>query len=416
MALKTYPNGLRLSIVKKEKNPLLTVTMYITSGTQSEKNYESGISSFTSKMLLMGIKFHPSYNDLMSYAKSNGIVLSSDSTAESITVSAKTTYDNWEKAVEILYSIGFESMFLEDAAVKVRASMISDVNKLELNPAYVLEKMVNQALFYRTGLANPKFGTNTTLSRMTADDSRQYFDRVFTPKNTIISIVGDVDAEAVYEKVMKTFYKKFVEGGEYKKLKFVAPVDDFVGGNRAKNKKLNQSRLFLAFPAVAYRDSKKYALDVCAPILEGMLRRNISSLPFFHSEHLENISYANNGKFVIECLVDYAGVEDYLDKLIGTIKEIVDLGVSDNQFELEKNAFLVKYLESSESSEKLTYLAAREVAINKQSYSQASELMKIELLKASDANELIKEVFDFTKLFVAYIGNPIDIDYMKYVD
>ena len=416
MALKTYPNGLRLSIIKKEKTPLLTVTMYITSGTQSEKNYESGISSFTSKMLLMGIKFHPYYSELMSYAKSNGVVLSSDSTAESITVSAKTTYDNWEKAVEILYSIAFESMFLEESATKVRASMLSDVNKLELNPADVLEKMVNQALFYRTGLANPKFGTNTTLSRMTAEDSKEYFERVFTPKNTIISVVGDVDADAVYEKIMKTFYTKFNEGGDYKKLKFVAPIDDFVGGNRSKNKKLNQSRVFLAFPAISFRNSKKYALDICLPIIESVIRRNMSSMPFFHSEQLQNVSYANNGKFIIECLVDHDAVETYLDKLIETIKEIVELGISDNQFELEKNAYIVKYLESTENSANLSYFAAREVAINKQSYSQASELMKIELLKASDANEVVREVFDFTKLYVAYLGNPIEIDYMKYVD
>ena len=47
MALKTYPNGLRLSVARKEEANLVSVDMYITSGTQSEKNYESGISEFT---------------------------------------------------------------------------------------------------------------------------------------------------------------------------------------------------------------------------------------------------------------------------------------------------------------------------------------------------------------------------------
>ena len=42
MSLKTYPNGLRLSIIPKQDAKLISVDLHITSGTQSEKNYESG--------------------------------------------------------------------------------------------------------------------------------------------------------------------------------------------------------------------------------------------------------------------------------------------------------------------------------------------------------------------------------------
>ena len=416
MALKIYPNGLRLSIVKKEKNPLLTATLFITSGTQSEKNYESGIAKFTSRMLLMGIKNHASYNELASYAKSNGIVLSSDSTAENISVTAKTTSDNWGKAIDILNNIAFTSVFAEESGDKVRASLLADIDKVNQNPSFVLEKMVNQALFYRTGLANPCFGTNTTVSRMTADDAQEFLQRVLTPKNTIISVVGDVDADAVYEKVMNTFYSKFLQGGEYKKLKFVSSVDDFIGGQRSKNKKLNQSRIFLTFPSVSYKNQKKYALEICLPIFEALLRRHLGSLSFFHQEKLTNELYANNGKLTVECMVDFDSVNTYLDKIVEAIKDVAEIGISDNQFEVEKNAYIINYLENAENSEKLAYFAAKEVAINKQSYSQASELMKIELLKVSDANELLREVFDFTKLYIAYLGNPVEIDYLKYVD
>ncbi|MBQ7466754.1 MAG: insulinase family protein [Clostridia bacterium] len=416
MALKTYPNGLRLSIIKKEKNPLVTASLYINAGTQSEKNYESGISVFTSRMLLMGIKNHPNYNELMTYAKSNGIVLTADSTAENISVTAKTTVDNFDKAMELLCAVAFDSTFSEDAAARVRTSLLAEIDELQLNSSYVLEKMVNQALYHRTGLANPKFGTETTVSRMTSAQAKDYFERVFTPKNTVVSVVGDVDSEAVYDKVMKTIYSRFIEGGEFKKLKFVAPVDDFIGGVRTKNKRLNQSRMFLSFPGLSYKDSKKYALDICVPMLEGMLRRQLAGTDYFHQENITNVSYANNGKLTIECMVDFDSVNTYLDDLIAAVKEIAELGISDNQFEIEKNAYIVKYLEVAESSEALGNMAAKHVAINKAGFSQAGELMKIELLKASDANSILKELFDFTKLYIAYLGNPVEIDYMKYVD
>ena len=183
-------------------------------------------------MLLTGTKKHPSARELLTYAKSNGILLSEDNSAESIVVTAETTSDCVDKAIEILSEIAFESNFSTTAGDAVRNSLLSDIAKLQQNTSYILDRMVNQALFYRTGLANPKFGTETTISRMTAGDSYEFFSRVLTPKNTVISVVGAVNPESVYEKVMKTFYSRFTQGGEFKKLKYVAQIDSFVGGEQ----------------------------------------------------------------------------------------------------------------------------------------------------------------------------------------
>jgi len=164
MALKTYPNGLRLSVSPREGAKLISVDLHITSGTQSEKNYESGISEFTSRMLLMGTNNHPTHGDLFDYAKNLGMILTSDNTAENIIVSVSTVPEKLEDAVKILNEIAFESVFSAYSGDIVRNQMLSIVAKLQENTSYTLERMVNQALFYRTGLANPKFGTATTIS------------------------------------------------------------------------------------------------------------------------------------------------------------------------------------------------------------------------------------------------------------
>lgn len=410
MALKTFPNGLRLSIVPKTDAKIVAVCLYITSGTQSEKNYESGISEFTSRMLLMGTKKHPSYRELTTYAKSNGVLLSTDNNAESMVVFAETTDDNVEKAIDILYEIAFESLFSLNSGNVVRNSLLGDVMKLQENPAYTLDRMVNQALFYRTGLANPKFGTQTTVSRMTAADSKEFLDRVLTPKNTIISVVGNIDQDKVYERVMKTFYTRFNQGGEYKKLKYVAEVDSFIGGERTKNKKLNQSRMLIALPYVAYKSASKYAAEIILPLVERKVRDELNSASFFHSEKIYSDLYANNGKLCIECMVDYESVTHYLDALIKAIRRVLAIGIGENEFEIEKNAYIINYLKSNETAKDLSVSAAREVAISKQSFSPASELMKVELTTYQDANEILRGVFDFNKLYIAYVGSPVEIN------
>ena len=416
MALKTYPNGLKISILPKKESKLVSIDLHITSGTQSEKNYESGISEFTSRMLLMGTLKHPSRQDLLTFAKSNGIVLSRDNTSESIIISAQTVKENVNKAIELLCEIAFDSAFSRKAGNIVRNSLLADIAKLNENPSYILEKMVNQALFYRTGLANPKFGTNTTISRMTEENSKEFMQRILTPKNTVLSVIGDVDADDVYEKVMQTFYSRFIEGGEYKKLKYVAAIENFSGGERTKNKKLNQSRVFLAFPSLSYKSARKYAIDIVIPILNRKFREELEDCQYFHNEVVSSVNYANNGKLTVEAMVDYEHAKEHIDRLVEIVKDIAYDGIAEIEFEIEKNAYIIEFLKENENSLELSNKAAREVAINKQSYSEASELLKVELLTIADVNRVLAKVLDVNKLYIAYLGNPIEINSLDYLD
>lgn len=416
MALKTYPNGLKLSIVQKKELRLVNVDIHITAGTQSEKNYESGISEFTSRMLLMGTKKHPAAQDLITFAKSNGIVLSSDNTSESIIISAQTVKENVNKAIELLCEIAFDSAFSLKAGDVVRSSMLADLSKLNENPAYILEKMVNQALFYRTGLANPKYGTTTTITRMTSQNSRDFMERVLTPKNTVVSVVGDVNADDIYEKVMQTFYSRFIAGGEYKKLKYVANIENFTGGERTKNKKLNQSRIFLAFPSLSYKSPKKYVIEIVKPIIQKRIKDELGNLNYFHNEEVTSVNFANNGKLTIETMVDYDHAKEYLDRVVEIIKYIAYDGISELEFEIEKNAYIIEFLKKGETAFSLSHQAAREVAINKQTYSEGSEFLKVELLTIADVNKVLSRVLDINKLYIAYLGNPIEINSLDYLD
>ena len=105
-----------------------------------------------------------------------------------------------------------------------------------------------------------------------------------------------------------------------------------------------------------------------------------------------------------------------MDEIVKCIKNMTAIGIGENEFEIEKNAFIIDFLKDNERSRDLCINAARDVAIAKQSYSLASELMKVELTTYSDANDIFRDVFDFSKLYIAYLGNPTDVNSAKYID
>ena len=88
MALNTFSNVLRLVCSPRADKKIACVVLHIAGGTQSEKNYQSGISDYLTKMLFMGTKFHANRDSLLGCAKSYGIILTPHNSKESITISA----------------------------------------------------------------------------------------------------------------------------------------------------------------------------------------------------------------------------------------------------------------------------------------------------------------------------------------
>ena len=102
MALNTFSNGLRLVCNTRADKKIACVVLHIAGGTQSEKNFQSGISDYLTKIMLMGTKKHSTREALLNYAKSNGIILTPHNSKESITISALCPKENIEKAMECL--------------------------------------------------------------------------------------------------------------------------------------------------------------------------------------------------------------------------------------------------------------------------------------------------------------------------
>jgi predicted Zn-dependent peptidase len=146
MALNTFSNGLRLVCNTKPDKKIACVVLHIAGGTQSEKNYQSGISDYLTKIMLMGTKQHPTKESLMNYAKLNGIILTPHNSKESITISALCPKENIEKAIALLSEIAFDTTFTAESGEKVRKQLLHQVALLSENPQYIMDRLLNSTL------------------------------------------------------------------------------------------------------------------------------------------------------------------------------------------------------------------------------------------------------------------------------
>ncbi len=413
MALNTFSNGLRLVCVPRADKKIACVVLHIAGGTQSEKNFQCGISDYLTKIMLMGTKKHATREALLSYAKLNGIILTPHNSKESITISALCPRENIEKAIAILSEIAFDTTFSLENGEKVKRMLLSQVTLLTENPNYIMDRLLNSTLYYRTGLANPKSGTNITVSRFRSIDAKDYLARVFTPRNTIISVVGDVSQENVYDWVKLHFFDRMKDNEtEYKKLKYVSKVDDFEGSCKGRVKRLNQTRFCISFPTVSFKEKEKYIIEIIKPILINHMRLSLSNQNYYYDTKIKTKYYANNGSLTFELVVDYDFAEDHLYNFVRAIKEdIKNRPISNEEFETEKRVYVTEFINTYDNVLENALMSAKQIALTKQTFSENTERMKIEVLTNKDANKLIQEVFDFEKMVVIYLGHDITVDY-----
>ncbi|MBQ8451492.1 MAG: insulinase family protein [Clostridia bacterium] len=413
MAINTFSNGLRLVCVSKPEKKVACVVLHIAGGTQSEKNYQSGISEYLTKIMLMGTKQHSTKATLMNYAKSKGIILTPHNSKESITFSAVVPRENIEDAIELLSELAFDTTFSLENGEKVRAQLMNQVSLLADNPQYAMDRLINTSLYFRTGLANPKSGTNITVSRFRSLDAKDYLEKVFTPRNTIISVVGDVVQDNIYELVKKYFFDRMKQSEtEYKKLKYVSEVDNYVGEAKGRVKRLNQTRISVVFPTVSFKEKEKYILEIIQPILLDHIKLALQNQKYFFETKIKTKYYANNGNINFEIYVDYDYAVEHLYNFVRALaKDIKNREISYEEFETEKKVYITKFIDKYDGVLENALMSAKQVALTKQTFSEGTERLKMEILTNKDANKLIKKVLDFSKMLVVYLGHDINVDY-----
>lgn len=412
MALNTFSNGLRLVCIPRKEKKVACVVLHIAGGTQSEKNYQSGISDYLTKIMLMGTKKHSTREALLNYAKSNGIILTPHNSKESITLSAVCPRESIPTAIELLSEIAFDTTFSLENGDKVRNVLLSQVALLSENPAYILDRLVNTTLYYRTGLSNPKSGTNISVSRFRPLDAKDYLDRVFTPRNTIISVVGDTTQEEIYDLVKLHFFDRMKDSEtDYKKLKYVSTVDNFYGDIKGRVKRLNQTRINIVFPTVSFKDKEKYLIEIVKPILVKHIKLALANQNYYFDTKIKTKYYANNGNISFEITVDYDFAEEHLYNFVAALKsDIKNRVISTEEFETEKKVYITEFMNQCDNVLECSLLSAKTLALTKQAFSENTEKMKIDILTNKDASKLLKKILDFEKMLVVYVGHDFNID------
>ena len=162
-------------------------------------------------------------------------------------------------ALDILSDIVLNPAFTPDDIEREKKVVVEEIKMVEDTPDDLVHELFTQGFWEDHPLGRPILGTRETVESFNADLLRSYFANAYTPRNLIVSAVGNLEHERVRDLVAEKFGGITAVGEPT-----VEEAPQVVPKMLIRNKELEQSHLCLGSPAAIRRTTTIATRATCS--------------------------------------------------------------------------------------------------------------------------------------------------------
>lgn len=200
----TLSNGLRVVIIHNALAPVATVEANLIVGGDETPAGFPGMAHAQEHMAFRGCKGMTADQTAAIYAQlggQNNADTQQNITQYYATVPAADVDVALEAQATCLHGVDNSQAEWE----KERGAIEQEVQRDLSNPTYKFINRLNEAMFAGTPYAHDPLGTRASFDATTGAMLKEFYDKWYTPSNTILVVVGDVDPEATLATIKKLY-------------------------------------------------------------------------------------------------------------------------------------------------------------------------------------------------------------------
>ena len=260
-------NGLKVLIVEKHKASVATLQVWYRTGSRDEPCDKSGLSHLLEHMMFKGTsKYGPSV-----FSK---IVQKNGGTDNAYTTKDYTVYFELFSSDRIMISVDLEADRMQNLTIDPKETfserdVVMEERRLrfEDDPQNSLFEEVVAASFKEHPYHRPVIGWMSDLKSMGREDIYNYYKVYYSPNNSVIVVVGDVNSDQMIKRIKDSF-GNIPPGPLEKNISFSEPKQR--GERRVLlRKEAELPYLLVAYHIPSFPDEDSYALNVLSLILSG---------------------------------------------------------------------------------------------------------------------------------------------------
>ena len=195
-------NGATLLVTPNDLNDIVAISIYAKGGEFLEK--VQGSAFLTAAVMLKGTQNYSSL-ELAQIIEENGIKIQPGVSADKFTLDILTTKAQLPKTLEILDEVVNRATFADDELEKTVKTKLNSIKKSRDVPLNVALEEYRTLIFENSVYSNTSKILEKTLPKVQKEDVLDYYSTIFNPKNIVISVNGNVEANSLANQLTDIF-------------------------------------------------------------------------------------------------------------------------------------------------------------------------------------------------------------------
>lgn len=218
-------NGLTVITLEKKDIPLVSINIFVNTGSINESEQTTGISHFCEHLFYRGTE------------KRTGIQMKKEIEMLGGTFNAETSKDYTRFYVNIPSQYGLKALeiycdsirnasYMPECIKQERKVILEEYNLTRQNPMFIIQENLYSMAFSEHPYNRSVIGTKESIKSFRREDFIRYKETFYSPENLVIVIVGDFNREK-YVKFVKSFFSDMPGGVRYRDNHYAnIPLDE----------------------------------------------------------------------------------------------------------------------------------------------------------------------------------------------
>ncbi len=401
----TLDNGLRLIVSPMPHALSVSMAIFVGTGSRYESERQAGISHFIEHLLFKGTPKRSTSREISGAIEGMGGTLNGGTDKELTVYWCKVAQNHFHLALDVLTDMLLNSKFDPAEIEKERQVVIEEINMSKDSPSQQVNMLIDSTLWPRHPLGRDTAGSKRSVAALTREDMLKYMERQYTPRNTVVSIAGNVDPTEVTAAVAETLggwgatkphkgYRAYNPGADSRRVVI-------------QSKDTEQTHLCLALPGLSLRHPQRFALDLMNVILgEGMSSRLFTEvrdrLGLAYSIHSYAEHFLDSGALIVYAGTEAGQLERMIKAILGELARIKD--ISEEELAEAKESAKGRLLLRLENSRGVaSWLGGQEI-LNGRVRDIDQMTAVIDAVTTDDVKHLSRGIIDGDRLHLAVVG------------
>lgn len=276
-------NGATLLITPNKTNDIIAISIFSKGGEFTENI--PGTADLTASVLTKGTKKYSS-TEFAQVLEDSGIKIVPSAKTDSFAITVLTTKNEYTKTLELLNEV-INNATLDDYEIeKTRTDKLNAIKKSKDIPLNIAIDNYKTYIFENSPYSISNKVLEKNLPKISQEDIKQYYENALYPKNTVISINGNVDIENTINEFTKIFNNK--KGQIFDYSKYSIPTLQQGKKITTNIKDLKTDWIIMGWQASGVLNKKEYAT---LEVIDSLLGSGMSSRLFKNLRDKDGLAY-----------------------------------------------------------------------------------------------------------------------------